>query len=103
MKKHTIVVLDDGRTWGGDASIVRLTDKVYEEVCDDGDHLLPPYAKVGVDAVTAADCVLEISATLSANKTDAEFRQEVERILKESITGIYPPGVTPAWMGEQSG
>lgn len=103
MKKHTIVVLDDGRTWGGDASVVKLNDEVYEQVCDDGDHLLPAYAEVGVDAATAADCVLEISAALSANKTDSEFRQEVESILRENITGIYPPGVAPAWMWEKNG
>lgn len=100
MKKWRIVVLDDGRTWGGDASVVSLNTETYEKVCDDGDHLLPAYAKAGVDAVTAADCVLEISGKLSEPYTDKEFRQEVERILKENITGIYPPGVTPAWMNQ---
>ncbi len=96
--KHTIVILDDGRTYSGDATVAKVSEEIMERVQNDEDQLLEEYAKAGVDAVTAADCVLEISAKLSDPYSDREFRQEVEDILRKNITGIYPPGVTPAWM-----
>lgn len=97
--KHTIVILDDGRTYSGDATVAKVSEEIMERVQNDEDQLLEEYAKVGVDAVTAADCVLEISRFLSMpGLRGDEFRQHVLLLMKENVTGIFPPGVTPAWM-----
>jgi hypothetical protein len=96
--KETIVILDDGRTYSSDATVAKVSAEVMEKVRNDEDQLLEDYFKVGVDAVTAADCILEISEILSASGSEVKKLQRIRDVLQENITGIYPPGVTPAWM-----
>ena len=103
MKKHTIVILDDGRTYSADATVAKVSEEIMERVHNDEDQLLPEYAKAGVDAVTAAECIQDISDFLSTPMTPEYFQNAVMQLLKEHKDDIYPPGVTPAWMGDQSG
>lgn len=98
MKKETIVILDDGRTYSADATVAKVSADVMDRVRDDEDQLLERYANAGVDAVTAAECILDVSNLLATEMSDGDFRKAVAELLKENIDGIYPPGVKPAWM-----
>ena len=96
--KRTIVLLDDGRPYSGDATVAKVSEAIMDRVESDEDQLLEEYAKAGVDAVTAAECIQDISGFLSTKMTDEYFRKAVKQLLGDNKRALFPPGVTPAWM-----
>lgn len=62
--KITVVILSDGETYAGDATVAKVSPEIMEQVEAGEDQLLAPYAEHGIDAVSAADAIMEISAEL---------------------------------------
>ena len=62
--KITVVILNDGETYAGDATVAKVNPEIMERVEAGEDQLLQPYAEHGIDAVCAAEAIMEISAEL---------------------------------------
>lgn len=99
MEKITIVILDDGETYSTDATVAMISQDVMEEVWAGNDQLLRKYTESGIDAVTAAGIVTEISEILSITRLHSdEFKRLVLELMRANVDGIFPEGVTPNWM-----
>jgi len=96
----TIVILDDGETYAADATVVSVDESIMERVRAGEDYLLRGCVEAGVDAAAAVDVVLQIASLLAVKGLhNDELRRRIVAIFSNNKEEIFPPGLTPSWMG----